>query len=298
MFRDLPAALGRHAGGHHQGPADHPAPHPHIEVGGARRTGGGARCGPGGGRGTRARPRRCPSRIRETVEREMPDSLPRALYRVARPCAWRPPRLRAEQITAHRGPAPPASGGGAGRGRRIRCAARGSRARLPRRWWPRSWASCRCACWCAAGCATRRPAPITAAAPNPDRARAARPGGRRRKTPVQRDRGRPGLPGSAWTRPTGDRASWVHSSVNPGRGTWAPTMPPPVPTTPGGSPAGIATTLRDAPPGASGVRAPVDAADPADANPAGPAAGAGVHPARGRSVPLGLPPPSSPRRRG
>ena len=51
-------------------------------------------------------------------------------------------------------------------------------------------------------------------------------------------------------------------------------------------------------PRASGVRAPVDAADPADAIPAGPAAGAGVHPARGRSLPLGPPPPSSPRRRG
>ena len=32
MFRDLPAALGRHAGGHHQGPADHPAPRPHVQV--------------------------------------------------------------------------------------------------------------------------------------------------------------------------------------------------------------------------------------------------------------------------
>ena len=40
--------------------------------------------------------------IRETVDLEIPDSLPRALYRVARPCAWRPLRLRAEQITAYR----------------------------------------------------------------------------------------------------------------------------------------------------------------------------------------------------
>ena len=34
MFRDLPAALGRHAGGHHQRPADHPVPHSHVQVGG------------------------------------------------------------------------------------------------------------------------------------------------------------------------------------------------------------------------------------------------------------------------
>ena len=32
--QDLPAALGRHAGGHHQGPADHPPAHPHVQVGG------------------------------------------------------------------------------------------------------------------------------------------------------------------------------------------------------------------------------------------------------------------------
>ena len=34
MFRDLAAAFGRHAGGHHQGPADHPVPHSHVQVGG------------------------------------------------------------------------------------------------------------------------------------------------------------------------------------------------------------------------------------------------------------------------
>ena len=34
MFRDLPAALGRHAGGHHQRPGDHPVPHAHVQVGG------------------------------------------------------------------------------------------------------------------------------------------------------------------------------------------------------------------------------------------------------------------------
>ena len=32
MFRDLPTPFGRHAGGHHQRPADHPPAHPHIEV--------------------------------------------------------------------------------------------------------------------------------------------------------------------------------------------------------------------------------------------------------------------------
>ena len=81
MFRDLAAAFGRHAGGHHQRPADHPPAHSHVQVGGARRTGRGTRCGPGGGTGTRARPRRCPSRIRETVDLEIPDSLPRARTR-------------------------------------------------------------------------------------------------------------------------------------------------------------------------------------------------------------------------
>ena len=34
MFRDLPAALGRHAGSHHQRPADHPPAHSHVQVGG------------------------------------------------------------------------------------------------------------------------------------------------------------------------------------------------------------------------------------------------------------------------
>ena len=81
MFRDLPAALGRHSGGHHQRPADHTAPHAHVQVGGARRRRGGTRCGPATGRGTRARPRRYPSRIRETVDLELPDSLPRARTR-------------------------------------------------------------------------------------------------------------------------------------------------------------------------------------------------------------------------
>ena len=50
--QDLPAAFGRHAGGHHQRPADHPVPHAHVQVGGARRTGGGTRCDPATGRGT------------------------------------------------------------------------------------------------------------------------------------------------------------------------------------------------------------------------------------------------------
>ena len=81
-----------------------------------------------------------------------------------------------------------------------------------------------------------------------DQARAARPGADAGRPRREQDRGRQGLPGSAWTRQTGSwRASWVHSLVNLGRRTGAPTMPPPVPTTPGGSPAGIATTLRDAP---------------------------------------------------
>ena len=84
--------------------------------------------------------------------------------------------------------------------------------------------------------------------PEPRPGPAARPGADAGRPRREQDRGRPGLPGSAWTRQTGSwRASWVHSLVNLGRRTGAPTMPPPVPTTPGGSPAGIATTLRDAP---------------------------------------------------
>ena len=32
MFRDLPTPFGRHAGGHHQRPADHPPAHSHVQV--------------------------------------------------------------------------------------------------------------------------------------------------------------------------------------------------------------------------------------------------------------------------
>jgi len=32
--QDLAAAFGRHSGGHHQRPADHPVPHSHVQVGG------------------------------------------------------------------------------------------------------------------------------------------------------------------------------------------------------------------------------------------------------------------------
>ena len=134
MFRDLPAALGRHSGDHHQRPADHPVPHAHVQVGGARR-GGGTRCGPGGGRGTRARPRRCPSRIRETVEREIPDSLPGARTRSSTLRVETPSTPGGADHGAS-GPCPPAGGGGAGTGRRIRSEARGWRARPRWRWWP------------------------------------------------------------------------------------------------------------------------------------------------------------------
>ena len=51
------------------------------------------------------------------------------------------------------GPCRPGSGGGAGRGRTTRCEAWGWPVRPARRWWPPSWASCRCGGWCAAGCA-------------------------------------------------------------------------------------------------------------------------------------------------
>ena len=66
--------------------------------------------------------------------------------------------------------------------------------------------------------------------PEPRPGPAARPGaggGRHRR---EQGPGRPGLPGSAWTRQTGSwRASRVHSLVNLGRGTWAPTMPAALP---------------------------------------------------------------------
>ena len=75
-----------------------------------RRTGRGTRCDPATGRGTRARPRRCPSRILETVERLIPDSLPRALTRSPGPARGHaldparssPPRIRA-LLTRRRG---------------------------------------------------------------------------------------------------------------------------------------------------------------------------------------------------
>ena len=121
------------------------------------------------------------------------------------------PRPRAEQITAHPGlvhaPARVEQGGE----ERPSAKLGDGRLRPARRWWPPSWASCRCACWCAPGCATWRCTPITAA---PASTGPVRPGpgagaGRRHR---ERDRGRPGLPGSAWTRPTGSwRASRVHS---------------------------------------------------------------------------------------
>ena len=184
--------------------------------------------------------------IRETVERLIPDSLPRARTRSPGLAGGHPldPRLADHGAS---GPCPPACAGGAGRGRTTSCAARGSRARPPRRWWPRSWASCRCACWCAPACARGA-------------ARRSRRRPRRRPGPCGPARGqtaedaRLARSGSARTsRISADTAHWFVAGivgallVNPGRRTWAPTMPPPVPTTPGGSPAGIATTLRDAP---------------------------------------------------
>ena len=75
---------------------------------------------------------------------------------------------------------------------------------------------------------------------------------RRRKTPVQPSPGRPGPPGSAWTRPTDPwRASWEHPRVNPDPRTGHPTTPatPHGPAAPldAQDPAGITTTLKDTP---------------------------------------------------
>ena len=73
---------------------------------------------------------------------------------------------------------------------------------------------------------------------------------RRRKTPVQQGPGRPGLPGSAWTRPTGNWASCEHLQVNPDPRTGLPRRPPPHgPADPldAQGPAGITITLKDAP---------------------------------------------------
>ena len=118
--------------------------------------------------------------IRETVDLEIPDSLPRALTRSSTLRVETPSTPGGADHGAS-GPCPPAGGGGAGRGRTSRCEARGSRARPRRRWWPPSWASCRCGGWCAAACArsaARRSRRRPRRRPGP----AARPGGRRRKT--------------------------------------------------------------------------------------------------------------------
>ena len=97
----------------------------------------------------------------------MPDSLPRARTR-SPGLAGGDPLDSGRSRSRRTGPCPPAGGGGAGRGRTTRSEAWGWPVPPRRRWWPRSWASCRCGGWCAAACATWRCAPITAAAPNLD----------------------------------------------------------------------------------------------------------------------------------
>ena len=145
------------------------------------------------------------------------------------PCGWRPPRLRAEQITAHRGLVHPPAGVEQGReegsgpklgdgeldlagggGHRVEALAvapvgalTGARRGAPRRSRRRP---------------RRRPGPH-----GPARSR-------RRKTPVQPGPDRQGLPGSAWTRHTGSwRASWEHLQVNPDPRTGHPTTPAALP---------------------------------------------------------------------
>ena len=109
MFRDLPAPFGRHAGGHHQRLADHPPAHPHIQVGGARRTGGGTRCDPGGGTGTRARPRRSPCRSARPWTWRSPTRCP-GPARGRQALRVETPSIHAEQITAHLGLVHPPAG--------------------------------------------------------------------------------------------------------------------------------------------------------------------------------------------
>ena len=102
--------------------------------------------------------------ILETVERLIPDSLPRALTRSST-LRVDTPSIHAWQITAHLGLVHPPARVEQGREERPGAKLGDGRLRPPRRWWPRSWASCRCDGWCAAACATWRCAPITAAAP-------------------------------------------------------------------------------------------------------------------------------------
>ena len=160
------------------------------------------------------------------------------------------PSIHAEQITAHLGLVHPPAGVEQGREERPRAKLGDRQFHLPggggHRLGPRA----------VAAVGAMRGALVALRADHGgglgvDQARAARPGadaGRRHREP---DPGRPGLPGSAWTRPTGSwRASWVHSLVNLGRRTGAPTMPAALTgrrTPRRRGPAGIATTLRDAP---------------------------------------------------
>ena len=91
MFRDLPAALGRHAGGHHQRPADHPVPHSHVQVRGVDEQVGEP--------GVIQRPGEelldalvdvlADPRDRGAAD---PGLVAQGLDEVARPCGWRPPR--------------------------------------------------------------------------------------------------------------------------------------------------------------------------------------------------------------
>ena len=158
------------------------------------------------------------------------------------------------------GPCRPVCGGGAGRGRTTPCTARGSPAstspavvatvlrRLPLRRLARSPVRDVALRADHGGGPEPRPGPS-------DLARS-----RRRKTPVQPSPGRPGPPGSAWTRPTDPwRASWEHLLVNPVQEQGIPRCSPPPragrrrshePAAPldAEGPAGITATLKDTPP--------------------------------------------------
>ena len=177
--QDLAAAFGRHAGGHHQRPADHPPAHPHVQVRGVDEDVG----EPGA---VQAAGQELVHALVDVLadprDRRARDAglVAQGPHEVVDLAGGDPLDPRGADHGAS-GPCPPAGGDGAGRGRTTPCEAWGWPVPPRRRWWPPSWASCRCACWCAAGCARsaprrsrrrprRRPGPAT------------RPGGRRRKT--------------------------------------------------------------------------------------------------------------------
>ena len=155
MFRDLPTPFGRHAGGHHQRPADHPPAHPHVQVRGVHEDVG----EPGA---VQAAGQELVHALVDVLadprDRRARDAglVAQGPHEVVDLAGGDPLDPRGADHGAS-GPCPPAGGDGAGRGRTTPCEAWGWPVPPRRRWWPPSWASCRCACWCAAGCAHSAP---------------------------------------------------------------------------------------------------------------------------------------------